>query len=262
MRSFWLSNLQSSFGEDRVEDALEGTALADLGRKHNFGLYVVRAAIPADAAKEWMQQSKIDIEAIAANAQNQQRAVALQGSSKKGKLYNTVQACAGGCRCMYIYPGTARHQVYGLDQVESIKRVHQWLHGSAVVPSTHMFNEATLNVYSHEANENIPWHTDKNDLYSDEMDVMAMNLGVAGVYCFGPRRKNPTIWHPLGVYGSREKQWSTWRQTSIDQRVRGMVPVLPGDLTLTTGTCHLHLDHKTQRPASIWSANRAELFSS
>ena len=56
MRSFWLSNLQSLFGEDRVEDALEGTALADLGRKHNFGLYVVRTAIAADAAKEWMQQ--------------------------------------------------------------------------------------------------------------------------------------------------------------------------------------------------------------
>ena len=184
------------FGEDRVEDALEGTALADLGREHNFGLYVVRAAIAADAAKEWMQQSKIDVEAIAANARNQQRAVALR-SSKKRKLYNTVQACAGGCRCMYIYEGTARHEVYGLDQVESIKRVHQWLHGSAVVPSTHMFNEATLNVYSHEANENIPWHSDKNDLYSDEMDVMAMNLGVAGVYCFGPRRANPTIWHPL-----------------------------------------------------------------
>ena len=261
MCSFWLSNLQSLFGEDRVEDALEGTALADLGREHNFGLYVVRAAIAADAAKEWMQQSKIDIEAIAANAQNQQRAVALQGSSKKRKLYNTVQACAGGCRCMYIYEGTARHKVYGLDQVESIKRVHQWLHGSAVVPSTHMFNEATLNVYSHEANQNIPWHSDKNDLYSDEMDVMAMNLGAPGLYCFGPRRsdysgQNRTIWPQLG------RKYCTWRQSAIEEGVRGMLPVRAGDLTLTTGTWHLHFDHKTQKPASIWSGNRGDLLSS
>ena len=127
MRSFWLSNLQSLFGEDRVEDALEGTALADLGREHNFGLYVVRAAIPADAAKEWMQQSTEDMATIAANAQNPTRAVAVRSTG--GKWYNTVQACAGCCRCKYVYEGAARHKVYGLDQVESLKRVHRWLHG-------------------------------------------------------------------------------------------------------------------------------------
>ena len=200
MSSFWLSNLQSLFGEDRVEDALEGTALADLGREHNFGLYVVRAAIAADAAKELLQQSKTDMAAIAANAQNPTQAVALQGNSKKGELHNTLQACAGGCRCKYEYVGTVRHQVYGLNEVESLKRLHQWLHAWAVVPSTHMLNEATLNVYSHEANENIPWHSDENDLYSDEMDVMAMNLGAPGVYCFGPRRESPTIWQHVHVH--------------------------------------------------------------
>ena len=52
--------------------------------------------------------------AIAADvqsAQNQQRAVALQGSSTKNKtkFYKTLQACAGGCRCKYMYQGTVRH---------------------------------------------------------------------------------------------------------------------------------------------------------
>ena len=258
MRSFWLSNLQSLFGEDRVEDALEGTALADLGREHNFGLYVVRAAIAADAAKEWMQQSTEDMATIAANAQNLTWAVAVQGTSgsRKRKLYNTVQACAGGCRCMYIYPGTARHQVYGLDQVESIKRVHQWLHGSAVVPSTHMFNEATLNVYSHEANENIPWHTDKNALYSDEMDVMAMNLGAPGIYCFAPQPQNPNIVWPELYRSNRD----TWRTQAIAHGFRGMLPVLAGDLTLTTGTWHCYFLHKTLQPSRIWSDQRADLL--
>ena len=254
MSSFWLSELQRNY---KVEDALAGTALADLGKKYNFGLYVVRAAMAADAAKELLQQSKTDMAAIAANAQNPTWAVALQGTSKKEKFYNTLQACAGGCRCKYIYEGTARHEVYGLDQVESIKRVHQWLHGSAVVPSTHMFNEATLNVYSHEANENIPWHTDKNPLYSDEMDVMAMNLGAPGIYCFGPQRGNPTIWPQL--YGNK---YSTWRRCAIDAGFRGMLPAFSGDLTLTTGTWHLHFDHKTLKPKSFLSAKPADLLSS
>ena len=160
MSSFWLSELQRNY---KVEDALAGTALADLGKKYNFGLYVVRAAIAADAAKELMQLSTTDMAAIAAKAQNPTQAVALQGNSKKWELYNTLQACAGGCRCKYIYEGTSKHQVYGLNEVGSLKRLHEWLHDSAVVPNTHMFNEATLNVYSHEANENIPWHSDKHD---------------------------------------------------------------------------------------------------
>ena len=83
MSSFWLSELQRR--NYKVEDALAGTALADLGKKYNFGLYVVRAAIPADAAKEFMQQSTKDIEAIVQSAQNQQRAVALQGSRVTAK---------------------------------------------------------------------------------------------------------------------------------------------------------------------------------
>ena len=41
-----------------------------------------------------------------------------------------------------------------------------------------------------------------------------------------------------------------------------MLPVRAGDLTLTTGTWHLLFDHKTQKPASIWSGNRGDLLSS
>ena len=57
----------------RVEDALDGTALAGM----------VRKAIDGAAAKGLMQQSKTDIEKIAANAPNQHRAVALHGRPKQ-----------------------------------------------------------------------------------------------------------------------------------------------------------------------------------
>ena len=83
MPSFWFQILSDIFGAERVEDALENTNLAPLGKQHNFGLWVVRAAITADAAKEWMQQSQDDIAEIVKNNVHMHRAVALQGSSKK-----------------------------------------------------------------------------------------------------------------------------------------------------------------------------------
>ena len=188
MTSFWLRQLQSVFGKDRVEDALDGTALAPLGKQHNFGLYVVRKAIDADTAKQLMVQSKIDIGAIIESTQRGSRAVAVQGNTKV-KFYNSMQACAGACRCKYVYEGTNRHEVYGINQFPSLKSHHEWLHKMTVVPSVCMFNEALLNVYSHEANERIPWHTDRAGLYKDDMEVAAMNLGDPGIYCFAPQQK-------------------------------------------------------------------------
>ena len=56
--------------------------------------------------------------------------------------------------------------------------------------NTSLINEALLNLYSHDEDERLPWHTDRNPLYSDYMDVMAMNLGSPGIYCFAPQQKN------------------------------------------------------------------------
>ena len=61
----------------------------------------------------------------------------------------------------------------------------------------------------HELDEYIPWHTDKHDLYSDVMDVVAMNLGAPGIYCYRPRQKGATIWPELSGKGE------TWRQKAI-----------------------------------------------
>ena len=116
MSSFWLRELRRVFGEDRVEDALEGTALEPLGKEHNFGLWVVRQAITAAEAEAWIKQSTEDIAQIASTNPHQHRAVALQGSGtkRKNKHYNTVQACFGCCQCKYAYAGTLRHDVYAL----------------------------------------------------------------------------------------------------------------------------------------------------
>ena len=173
MTSFWLNELRKRFGEHRVEDALEGTALAELGKTHNFGLYVVRNAILGDHAAELMRQSKKDIESIIAGSERKQRAVAVQGDKRHTKFHNTAQACRGNCRCKYFYSGTKRHMVYGMDQVPCLDKCDKWLLDLAIVPSQHMFNEAIVNVYSHDENENIDWHTDRNPLYSDNMDVLA-----------------------------------------------------------------------------------------
>ena len=246
MSSLWLRELQSVFGDSRVENALEGTNLVDLGRDLNFGCYVVRNAIDFGTAEAMMVQSKKDMQRIMESDVRQHRAVTT--------FYNSVQACHGYCRCKCLYEGTTRHQVYGLEQVPSLNQFHQWLHTRVAVPSAHMFNEAILNVYSHELDEHIPWHTDQNALYSDEMDVVAMNLGAPGIYCYGPWREGSTIWQELSGKGK------TWRKQAIDFGVRGMLPVLPGDLTLTTGTWHCYFLHKTLQPSRIWSDQRADLL--
>ena len=112
-----------------------------------------------------------DMQRIMESDVRQHRAVAVgKRNGFRTTFYNSVQARHGYCRCKCLYEGTTRHQVYGLEQVPSLNQFHQWLHTRVAVPSAHMFNEAILNVYSHELDEHIPWHTDQNALYSDEMD--------------------------------------------------------------------------------------------
>ena len=83
-----------------------------------------------------------------------------------------------------------------------------------------------------------------------------MNLGAPGIYCYGPGKKSLALWPQLGG------KWENFKQSAINHRFRGMLPVFPGDLTLTTGTWHCHFSHKTQRPESIWSDKRGDLLSS
>ena len=61
MSSRWLQELQQVFGDGRVENALEGTILDSLGKKYNFGLYVVRNAMDGRLARDLMAQCKKDL---------------------------------------------------------------------------------------------------------------------------------------------------------------------------------------------------------
>ena len=79
MSSRWLQELQQVFGDSRVENALEGTNLVDLGRNLNFGCYVVRNAIDFGTAEAMMVQSKKDMQRIMESDVRQHRAVAVQG---------------------------------------------------------------------------------------------------------------------------------------------------------------------------------------
>ena len=169
MSSRWLQELQQVFGDGRVENALEGTLLDPYAKEYNFGLYVVRNAMRGSFAKDLMAQCKADLEMIKQVDEHRHRAVALQGDRSE-RHYGTVQACDGACRCKYEYEGTKKHKVYGMEEVTSLKQFRQWLHSMVGLGSEYMFNESILNVYSHELDEHIPWHTDQNALYSDEMD--------------------------------------------------------------------------------------------
>ena len=73
MSSRWLQELQQVFGDSRVENALEGTILDSLGKKHNFGLYVVRNAMDRGTAEAMMVQSKKSLQYIMETDVRQQK---------------------------------------------------------------------------------------------------------------------------------------------------------------------------------------------
>ena len=86
MSSLWLRELQSVFGDSRVENALEGTNLVDLGRNLNFGCYVVSNAIDFGTAEAMMVQSKKDMQRIMESDVRQHRQWQCRGREMEQKL--------------------------------------------------------------------------------------------------------------------------------------------------------------------------------
>ena len=98
------------------------------------------------------------------------------------------------------------------------------------------------NIYSRELNEYTLWHSDANPLLGADTEVVSLSLGAPGVYCFSPNTKSE---HPLTK--DLGKTWTKQRTAALAARLRGCVPLMPGDLLITTGTSHKFRQHKTVR---------------
>ena len=232
--SNWVVALREKYGS-HVEDLLQGTALQHWGDTLGFGIHVVHRAISLSQAAEFMG----DLER---NVAHKDRAVLLKGVGTK-RLYQTIQGTTGHCTCKCAFAGNARHEVYRVDEVPALKSFEEWVNGHNVSPVYHI-NEVLGNMYSREEDENMDWHDDTDMLYQTSTDVLSLSVGSPGVLCFQPRR-NDSDDSLYQVTGAKRYKKEARRQQTIDKGLRGLVPLLPGDLLVMSGTFQDYMQHKT-----------------
>jgi len=150
-------------------------------------MYIVRGVKDPSQCDQDMTDLRAAIAKISKESNRQQRAVDVQGDKAKKRWYKSVQACSEKCNCKYEFDGTGRHDVYSISDIPVLQSYIDWLHGLGKVEDKLRMNEVLANIYDHEEDENIPWHSDENGLYETSTDVLSWSVGSPGIFCFRPR---------------------------------------------------------------------------
>ena len=227
-----LPKLVDVYGQARVVDVFEGTGLAEQAQHYGFGGYVVRGALSLEQVSQWHDEMNRFMERYA--LENGNRSVELKGS----KLwYRTIQCTSGSCTCKYNYEGTARNPLFGIERVTPFRAATEWLHQSHKVPRQEHFNQCVANVYARQADQAIPWHSDKHDLLGKTGDIVSLTLGAASTRCWAPNEEGP-LRMPGRLKCDRD-------DSARNAGYVGCTPLLPGDLFLATGMFQELLVHQT-----------------
>ena len=88
---------------------------------------------------------------------------------------------------------------------------------------------------------NVNWHSGATPLYDVSTDVLSVSGSALGLFCFQPRKRG----------FAQEITTASWNGEKrkaffIENKLRGMVPLFPGDLLIMSGECQVHLDHQTK----------------
>ena len=138
-------------------DVFEGTGLEELARRLGFGGSAVRTVLPEQQGSQWHDEMHRFMERYA--LENGTRSVELKGAKKL--WYRTIQCTSGSCTCKYNYEGTVRNPLFNKENVTPFRAATEWLHQSHKVPRQEHFNQCVANVYARQADQAIPWHSDK-----------------------------------------------------------------------------------------------------
>jgi hypothetical protein len=236
----WISLLRKKYGSCRIEDVFQGTQMQDKAKALGFGLYVVRNFITEEKAHKLMEGLTAEIKRISFQAGC--RSVQIKGN----KLwYESLQVLLGNCICTYMYAGTARNKTFREDEIPMMEELNQWMHTEHGCDAANGFHQIVANIYNHERNENTPWHTDANILLKESTEVLCISLGAPGIYCVQPNRAHlDPRW---GIREANSTRGDKLRKACIELGLRACVPVLPGDLIVSTGTFMQHCEHKTMK---------------
>jgi len=217
----------------------EDTPLEYHAKLHGMGLWVVRGALPPAEAERYFAELERLLEAQ--EPERGIRSVAVQGGA--GRCYRAMQAATYHCTCKYDSEGAVHHALFKMRECPVIAQATEWLHQTHKSDDTHRFNRAQANVYERVKNEWIPWHSDRHGTLNDDTEVMSLSLGAPGVYCFC-LNDLPFTWNM--------STWEGRRELDIAHKLRGCTPLFAGDLLLTTGTFHVHMQHKTLKFSEIY----------
>ena len=145
------------------------------------------------------------------------------------------------CTCKYVYEGNVRNPLIKTSGVPAVSNFLRSFYVKCNARSEHHFQQIIGNHYDRASNQSIHWHSDKSTLLSDNTDIVSVSLGCAGVFCYMPNeREVSSIFHRSLELG----KWKNRRQTAIDRRLRGCVP-LSGDVLLMCGSLQECMQHKT-----------------
>ena len=240
----WVHHLRRRFGRARVEDLLQGTGLESWAAECGFGMHLVRSAVPEELLPR-LDYLETVMDDISAKSLRYGRAVAVQGNRPQ-RWYRSVQATVDNCMCKYKYEATKRHEVYKVEDIPVLKEMLEWVHSLGDIRLRQQFNEILGNVYMRDLDECVTWHSDANTLYSESTDVLSVSGSALGLFCFQPRITG----FVADIIG---KKWNVVQRDDffVTHKLRGLVPLFPGDVLLMSGTCQQHLDHETLKFSAL-----------
>ena len=145
------------------------------------------------------------------------------------------------CTCKYVYDGNVRNPIFKASEVPTNSNFVQSFYAKCNATSELHFHQIIGNRYARASNQSIHWHSDKSSLLSDNTDIVSVSLGSAGVFCYMPNeREVSSIFTGVSSSG----KWKNRRQTAIDRRLRGCVPLFAGDVLLMCGSFQECMQHK------------------
>ena len=239
--------LRSVLGWDACEkiDLLEGTPLADVGKKYGFWLWLVRGKIPARKVDELTVECR-DMFTRFRNAKKVGHRIG---------AYESIQGTTYNCTCKYDYDGVLGHEVVHLPDPRCgvLTKMLDYTHDMLGVwnGDDMEFNEIVGNRYF-VFDQNVPYHSDANDLLDANPTIMSISLGATGAFCYAPdyRTEFGKRWcqEPLT---KREQKLKTIKERHTAAGVKGMVPLQAGDIMVMGGSFNRFFVHKTLRNCEV-----------
>ena len=239
--------LRSVLGWDACEkiDVLEGTPLADDGKKYGFWLWLVRGKIPAPKVDEWTEECK-DMFTQFRKAKKVGRRVG---------AYDSIQGTTYNCTCKYDYDGAVGHELVQLPDPRCgvLTKMLDYTHGMLGVwnGDDMEFNEIVGNRY-YVYDQNVPYHSDTNALLDANPTIMSISLGATGAFCYAPDYRTEFGKQWCQEPGDRnEKKLKTIKVRHTEAGVKGMVPLQAGDIMVMGGSFNRFFVHKTLRNCQL-----------